>query len=506
LIKWGFIKYGNNYLKKNKSFSQDTLTLTIAPMVSQVLGFFLTPILTRIYSPDAFGLAALFGSIVMIPSVFATMGYNGAIILPKSTATANNLVLICFFSIICVCCLSCLIIIIYLDTIPLLVNAPLISNYLWLVPIYVALHGIYMTLRFWKMRLHDFVNITVSRVAEIVGKKMYQICSGSFGVATASGLIYGEFISTILKVLILLKGFRLKPFGLTRRAYLKLLAIAIFYKKFPQYNVWTDLFARLPALIITYFIIKYFGEGVLGFYGLTLMVLSLPSALLVNSVLEAFIPRAAMAKHENKHTELLERLCTRSTSIAIFPCLIIVIFSDRLFPFVFGSEWLQAGLIAQVLMFKVFFEIITSPSLALIDIMNKQELNFIRSIMSCLIALAAWLIAAYYHDFYLALWAVVIFESATITLLSAYMMHLVKFSFLSSIQQLLKYLLLCILIGSSLILIKLFFDVNIIILIFLIGISVLIYYSVLLYFDQELFKILKKILSDRTKKKLIFNK
>jgi lipopolysaccharide exporter len=490
-------------MRKNKPFSQDALTLTIAPMMSQILGILLTPILTRMYSPDAFGLAALFGSIVMIPSVFATMGYNGAIILPKSNATANNLVLVCFFSIICVCGLSCLIIITGQDAIPLLLNAPLISDYLWLVPIYVVLHGMFMTLRFWKIRFHHFENITVSRIAEILGKKAYQISSGSFGLATAGGLIYGEFISTILKVLILLKGFRLKPFGFTRRIYLKLLAAAILYKKFPQYNVWTDLFSRLPALIITYFIIKYFGEGVLGFYGLTLMVLSLPSALFISSVLEAFIPRAAMAKHENKHTELLERLSTRLISIAIFPCLILGIFGDRLFPFVFGSEWLQAGLIAQVLIFKVFFEIITSPSLSLVDIMNKQELNFIRGIMSCLIALAAWLIASYYHDFYLALWTVVILEVATILLLSAYMMHLVKFSFLSSIQELLKYLFLCIIIGSSLTLIKLFLDLNIITLLSLIGISVLVYYAFLLYFDKELYKILKSIFPKRTKKKLI---
>ena len=384
------ILFGSKLSNKGFGFGLGVATLFGFKLSSKGFGF-----------DFAEGVAALFGSIVMIPSVFATMGYNGAIILPKSNATANNLVLVCFFSIICVCGLSCLIIITGQDAIPLLLNAPLISDYLWLVPIYVVLHGMFMTLRFWKIRFHHFENITVSRIAEILGKKAYQISSGSFGLAAAGGLIYGEFISTILKVLILLKGFRLKPFGFTRRIYLKLLATAILYKKFPQYNVWTDLFSRLPALIITYFIIKYFGEGVLGFYGLTLMVLSLPSALFISSVLEAFIPRAAMAKHENKHTELLERLSTRLISIAIFPCLILGIFGDRLFPFVFGSEWLQAGLIAQVLIFKVFFEIITSPSLSLVDIMNKQELNFIRGIMSCLIALAAWLIASYYHDFYL---------------------------------------------------------------------------------------------------------
>ena len=500
MITWGYTKFGSYDLKKNKSFSQDAITLITAPMMSQILGIFLTPVLTRMYSPDAFGLAALFGSIVMIPSVFATMGYNGAIILPKSNATAYNLVLVCFFSIICTFCLCCLIIIFGQNAISLLVNAPLISEYLWLVPIYVALHGMYMTLRFSKIRLHHFENITVSRISEILAKKAYQISSGSFGFDTAGGLIYGEFISTILKVLILLKGFRLKPFRFSRRMYLKLLATVIFYKKFPLYNVWTDLFSRLPTLIISFFIIKYYGEEVLGFYGLTLMVLSLPSAIFISSLLEAFIPRVAMAKHENKHTELLQRFSTRLISIAIFPCLIIGIFSDRLFPFVFGPEWLQAGLIAQVLIFKVFIEIISSPSLSLVDIMNKQELNLIRGIMSCLIALTAWLIASYNHNFYFILWTVVILEGATTLILSVYMMYLVKFSFLSSIQELLKYLLLCIIIGSSFILIKLFFDLNTITLLSLIGISVFAYYAFLFYFDQGLYKILKSILFIRIKR------
>jgi lipopolysaccharide exporter len=479
-------------MKKNNTFSHDVITLTYAPMISQIMGILLTPILTRMYSPDAFGLAALFGSIVMIPSVFATMGYNGAIILPRSNSTANNLVLVCFFSIIFVCGLSCIIVVLAEDTIPILLNAPSISNYLWLVPIYVFLHGTYMTLRFWKMRLHHFENITISRIGEILGKKTYQISSGVFGFSTAGGLIYGELFSTILKVLILLKGLSLQPFKFSRRVYLKLLATVILYKKFPQYNVWTDLLSRLPSLIIAYFVIKYFGEELLGFYGLALMVLSLPSALFINSVLEAFVPRAAMAKHENKHTELLERLTARLISIVIFPCLILGIFSDRLFPFVFGFEWLQSGIIAQILIIKVFFEIITSPSLSLVDIMNKQELNFIRSIMSCLIAFIALIIAFNYDNFYYSLWALIILEVVTISLLSAYMMYLVKFSFFSSIKILSKYLILSMIISSLLIFVKLFLVPNIIILLTLMGISTLIYYSFLLYFDQEIYDVLKK--------------
>ena len=68
------------------------------------------------------------------------------------------------------------------------------------------------------------------------------------------------------------------------------------------------------------------------------MVLSLPSVLISGSISEAFSPRVAMAKHENKHTELLEKLYVRLVAIIIFPFITLGIFGDRLFPIVFGSE------------------------------------------------------------------------------------------------------------------------------------------------------------------------
>ena len=132
--------------------------------------------------------------------------------------------------------------------------------------------------------------------------------------------------------------------------------------------------------------------------------------------------------------------------------------------------------------------------------MNKQELNFIRSIVSCLTALTALLVAFYYNNFYFALWTIVVLEVVAISSLSAYMMYLVKFSFLTSIIELSKYLLLCLIIGTSLSLIKLFFDLNIIALLSLISLATLLYYALLLYFDQEIYQILKRYLPSTSKR------
>ena len=224
----------------------------------------------------------------------------------------------------------------------------------------------------------------------------------------------------------------------------------------------------------------------LGFYALSLMVLSLPSTLISGSISEAFSPRVAMAKHKNKQTEMLEKLYVRLVAIMIFPFLILGIFGDRLFLIVFGPEWMQSGIIAQILVIRIFLEIIFSPSLSLVAIMNRQELNLISSIASSLISVIAMLLGAYYNNFYLALWCLVILEGATITILSSYMMRLIHFPFIHSMKKLSKYVFISIFIGFSTFLIGELFPVNNIYFISTIFFSFLIYYSLVAYWDREM--------------------
>ena len=224
----------------------------------------------------------------------------------------------------------------------------------------------------------------------------------------------------------------------------------------------------------------------LGFYALSLMVLSLPSTLISGSISEAFSPRVAMAKHKNKQTEMLEKLYVRLVAIMIFPFLILGIFGDRLFLIVFGPEWMQSGIIAQILVIRIFLEIIFSPSLSLVAIMNKQELSLISSIASSLISVIALLLGAYYNNFYLALWCLVILEGATITILSSYMMRFIHFPFIHSMKKLSKYVFISIFIGFSTFLIGELFPVNNIYFISTIFFSFLIYYSLVAYWDREM--------------------
>ena len=74
------------------SFAKDVLKLTGGTVVAQAIALGFLPILTRIYSPEDFGILTLYIAISGILVVFATLRFEAAIMLPASDRHAADLV------------------------------------------------------------------------------------------------------------------------------------------------------------------------------------------------------------------------------------------------------------------------------------------------------------------------------------------------------------------------------------------------------------------------------
>jgi O-antigen/teichoic acid export membrane protein len=81
-----------NKLKPKSEFSRNVLTLMTGTTIAQAIPIAISPILTRIYTPEDFGVFALYMSVVSIVSVVATGRYELAIMLPKKDEDAINIV------------------------------------------------------------------------------------------------------------------------------------------------------------------------------------------------------------------------------------------------------------------------------------------------------------------------------------------------------------------------------------------------------------------------------
>ena len=76
--------------KPKSEFSQNVLTLMTGTTLAQAIPIIISPILTRIYTPEDFGLLALFLSITNIIGSVANGRYELAIMLPKKNDNAIN--------------------------------------------------------------------------------------------------------------------------------------------------------------------------------------------------------------------------------------------------------------------------------------------------------------------------------------------------------------------------------------------------------------------------------
>ena len=201
-----------------------------------------------------------------------------------------------------------------------------------------------------------------------------------------------------------------------------------------------------------------------------------------------------MAKHEGKHTEMLEKIYASLVPLMIFPFIVIAVFGDTLFPFVFGARWIEAGLISQILAFRIFVEIIFSPAFNLVNIVEKQELDLIRSIVSTLISLVSILLGVHFGNVYLAFWCIALMEGVVMILFAGYLMRLINFHFWLSMHKVSKYFFVCLTLSTALICLKMFFEPNMFSILFTIGFTTAINYILILYFDRELLNMLKGII------------
>lgn len=72
------------------SFASDVLKLVGGTAIAQDLSVLSSPLLTRLYGPEAFGIIAIFTAITGIISVMACLRYEQAIMLPKRDEEAAN--------------------------------------------------------------------------------------------------------------------------------------------------------------------------------------------------------------------------------------------------------------------------------------------------------------------------------------------------------------------------------------------------------------------------------
>jgi lipopolysaccharide exporter len=357
------------------SFAGDVLKLVSGTAVAQLLGILASPILTRLYAPEAFGLLALFTSITSIVGVIACMRYELAIMLPESDEEAVNLLGV---SLLFTTLLSLLTVpLIWWGRDPLLrwLDAPELARYLWLTPPMVFFSGVFLALNYWNSRTKQFGRLSIARVSNSVATTSAQLGLGFTGFVSGGSLIGAMVGGKVLATAVLGGQIWRDDHGLFLRAIYQseLIPLIKRYRKFPLYDTWSALLNSISWQLPTLMLSSYFSTAVVGYYALGYRILQLPMSFIGGAIGQVFFQRVSEAQLRGELTLAVEQTFRRLVMIGLFPMLTLAFIGRDLFILLFGTDWAEAGVYTQILSVWAFLWFISSPLSTVFSTLQKQE-------------------------------------------------------------------------------------------------------------------------------------
>ena len=384
-------------LPQRGSFVANVLTLMTGNTLAQGLLVAAAPVLTRLYSPEDFGVLAIFMSMSTILSVVVGLRYEMAIMLPDEDEDAASVLVLTVLITLGISFLVLVGVALFRHPIANLLKTPEMAPWLWWVPLNIMIMGFYHALTYWASRKKRFQNLAISRASQSLSGVGVQMGAGFFMHAGGMGLIAGQLTGNLASAGVLGGQIWREVWEKISNALTmaKLKEQALRYRKFPQYSALNGLLdtgsQMLPLLLFSYF----FGTLVLGHYFLARRILSTPLSILGQALSQVFFQKAS--EHHNKSKNLKSLVLKSYKSlflIVIFPALVLFIGAPVIFETVFGGDWRLAGNYCQLILPWIIILFIVSPATVIFSIYNKQDLALLYGIISFISRLTAILFGA----------------------------------------------------------------------------------------------------------------
>ena len=383
--------------KLKSEYARNVLTLVTGTTIAQAIPVALTPFLTRVYSPDEFGLYGIYMALISIGTMIATGKLEMAVMVARKQSEAMQLAILSFIFSGLFSVFILFAVIIWEEQIAILTAQPDIGEWLYIVPLSIFLFSVYKVLLHWLNRNKLYELMSHSRVTQSASISIFQIIAGLVNKITP-GLILADFLGRIISLVIIFKRVR-HTFTPPAFNLLKNIALLRRYRKFPFFGspagLLNILSLQLPYLIIPVIL----SSAIAGLYFLVFRVLMMPISLLGESMMEVFRNKAieSLDKHGTCKPVFMKTL-RFLIIVGIPPALLLILFGQELFAFIFGEEWREAGFYASVLAPMAFFRLVCAPLSGVLFVREKLQLILILQSLFFLMVVLSLTLGWIYKD------------------------------------------------------------------------------------------------------------
>lgn len=382
------------------SFVKNVSMLVGGTAFAQLITIILLPVLTRLYSPEDFGVLAVYLSFVSLISVVSCLRLEIAIPIPKEDKDAVALFVLSLGSVVVVTLLTTIGTILFLDQIDQATQGKM-TNYIWLIPFSVFFSGIYAALQYWATRKKAFSLVAKTRLSQAIGCSSTQIGFGYAGWSPI-GLLIGQLVNTGAGIIGLSRYFIKNGSDLFKKISIKeLKSVFRQYDRFPKYSTW-EAFANSGAIQIPVILIAYYAVSAeAGFLMLAMRLLSAPMSLIGGAVAQVYLAEASEKNYEGQLRQFTHKTVINLAKIGTPPILFAGVAAPFLIPIIFGEEWQRAGILISWMSPWFLMQFITSPVSMALHITNNQKVAMFLQFFGLFLRVGGVVLAGLYFSDYI---------------------------------------------------------------------------------------------------------
>lgn len=369
-----------NFIKKLKEnrFIKSVCSLSAGAIMAQLIGLVTTPIVSRLYSPSAYGDYAIIVSVSSIISSLASLGLNSAIMAGETEEECKSIFTVTFWiSVFFVFC-ACTILMVISPLVKLFdaginyITACILVGCLTVFNLLSALLAIYMNRKGLNKAL--MINSIIGALATLCITVPLGFCKiGMYGMYLAA------VISAMLCSFLMIR--KANPFKKITISDMK--NVFRTQKKYVIYQYPANIIDTITYQAPTQVYSNVFGNDALGGYNMSEKILGLPSRLIATPINTVYFRTATEYTRENKDlSKFTFRLLMYILLIAFIPMVITILFAEPIFTFILGADWGEAGQYASIMILYYVFRFCTTSVSYCRVVIGKQTTNFLMSFLN----------------------------------------------------------------------------------------------------------------------------
>lgn len=384
-----------------RPFIRNVLIMGGGSAAGQIITVLMSPIITRLYGPEAYGQMGIFISFCFLVIPAAALTFPSAIVLATNDSEATGLARISVKVSIGVALFSAAVLFLFSDLIARVFHLEQIISLFYLIPFVILFSGYLQILEQWLIRKEQFLLTARVEVVQAMALQGSRVGVGFFYptsfILIVSWSLGLAFKSALLHLFSHLSGPHRLSFSAETGVSLK--GIAKKYKDFPLFRAPQLLLYSLSETLPLLLLASFFGPASAGFYSIGRTVLNVPANLINKAIGDVFYQRFTVAAKNNENlSSLLIKASLALGAVGIIPFGTIMLAGPEVFVWVFGEQWVVGGEYGRWIALWLFFVLMAKPSTVALPVLAAQGFYLVYTILMVLVWIGGLSIGAYVFD------------------------------------------------------------------------------------------------------------